>query len=180
MIHLFGYNMKRIIALLVVLLPVLMCSSFADEPKQHSIGKSELYWLLNRAASYGDDIGTKILLKAGADPNGLEDYKEFKKHFGIEASWPINQASWKGHTDIVQILLDAGAKVDFPEGEGYTALIIATMNNHLDTVKVLIKAGADSNYRLNGHTALEIAQKKDFTDIATFLQEHTLPKAEQD
>ena len=151
-----------------------------DAQSKGSIGKAELYWLLNRSAYCGDDIGTEMLLKAGADPNGLSDYKEFRKLRGFEPSWPINQASWKGHTKIVELLLKAGAKVDFPEGEGHTALIIATMNNHFETVKALVVAGADLNYRLNRKTALDIAQEKGFTEIAALLRQPSPHKAEQD
>lgn len=169
--------MKPIVIFSILLLQLVPCPLLAEEAKPHSIGKSELYWLLNRATVYGDDIGTTMLLEAGADPNGWEDYKEFRKKFGFEPSWPINNASREGHTKVVQILLEAGARVDSPEGEGYTALVLATMNNHLETVKVLADAGADLNFRFGNYTALDIANKQGFSDIAAFLSQR---QAEQD
>ncbi len=39
-----------------------------------SIGAAELYWLLNQVSWQGDDLAVQMLLKAGADPDGVSDY----------------------------------------------------------------------------------------------------------
>src|SRR5215217_9404209 len=81
--------------------------------KNQTIGAAEKYWLLNRACSYGDDHGAAMLISAGADPDGLKDYREFiKEYLPEEPSCPINQAAWGGHAKVVAVLIKAGAKVD--------------------------------------------------------------------
>lgn len=139
------------------------------EAKNKSIGPAERYWLLNRACSFGDDIGVKMLLAAGADPDGAGDYKAFLAIHPFEPSWPINQACWNGHSEVVEILLNAGAKVDHPEGEGFTALIIAAMKNRPQLVKQLLKAGADPEYRGPEGTAREVAKKRSFSEVIKLL-----------
>lgn len=135
--------------------------------KDKSIGKGALYWLMNRACSYGDALGVQMLLDAGADPDGVKDYAEFQK---FEPSWPINQACRGGHTEIVQMLLKAGAKVDSVEGEGYTALTIASMKNHPETVKVLLDAGADVDFKAPEGTALDIAKTRGFDEVVKAIE----------
>lgn len=141
----------------------------APEPAhpKKPIGKAELYWLMNRACWHGDTLSVEMLLDAGADPNGLRDYAEFKQ---FEPSWPINQASWGGHLEVVELLLQAGAKVDLPEGEGFTALTIATLKNHPKVVQRLLHAGADRAHKTPEGTALQIAKAKGYADIVKLLE----------
>jgi len=164
--------MKSTFTLITVVLILICPLGLSVEPTRKvvakkSIGHAELYWLLNRACCDGDEIGVKMLLDAGADPNGIEDYKAFRR---FEPSWPINQASWDGHLEVIELLLQAGAKVDFPEGEGFTALLIATMRNHPKVVARLVLAGADTNYKGPGGTALAVARAKGFSEIVQILE----------
>jgi ankyrin repeat protein len=95
-------------------------------------------------------MSVQMLLEAGADPTGVEGYEAFHHstyQFGLEPSWPINQAAHGGHTAIIRLLLAAGAKVDAPEDEGQTALMIAAREGHMDVVRLLLEAGADKSYR---------------------------------
>jgi uncharacterized protein len=135
-----------------------------------SIGHAELYWLMNRACSYGDEIGVEMLLNAGADPDGAKDFVEFRR---FEPSWPINQAARGGHIDIVKMLLKAGARVDAPEGEGYTALIFASLNNHSKLVQLLILEGANTSYKSPKGNALEIAKSKGFIEVVNAIEQAT-------
>ncbi|CAM9828355.1 unnamed protein product, partial [Heterosigma akashiwo] len=41
---------------------------------------------------------------------------------GIDISQPLRLAAWKGHTEIVSALLQAGSEVDAPDSNGWTAL----------------------------------------------------------
>ena len=163
--------------ILILLAAVMLVAAFGRDTEpvrtKKPIGRAELYWLMNRACWYGDDIGVQMLLGAGADPDGVKDYAEFKR---FEPSWPINQASWGGHVEVVTLLLKAGAKVDFPEGEGYTALTIASMKNHPKLVSVLLAAGADISYKTPEGTALEIARAKCFTEVSRAIESHKKPK----
>lgn len=121
---------------------------------------------MNRACWHGEQLSVQMLLDAGADPNGIKDYLEFKR---FEPSWPINQAAWNGHLEVVDLLLKAGAKVDAPEGEGFTALAIAASKNHPKVVRRLVEAGANTSYKTPEGTSLDIAKTKGFTEIIKIL-----------
>lgn len=156
------------------LLGEVIADEKAEKPSRKAIDQARFYWLLNRACYYGDDIGARMLLDAGADVDGLGDYKLFlEAGFRFEPSWPINQASRGGHEEVVKLLLDRGVKVDSPEGEGFTALLIATMNGHSDLVEMLLGAGADRSYKSPNGTALDIARAKKFGEIVTLLTQKT-------
>jgi ankyrin repeat protein len=115
-----------------------------------------------------------MLLKAGADPNGVRDYAAFHKspyQFGVEPSWPINLAAAGGRAEIIRLLLRAGAKPHAPEDEGQTALTIAAERGHLEVVRLLLQAGADRTYRGPGPggfvgTAEEIAHRSGHQEVA--------------
>lgn len=57
---------------------------------------------------------------------------------------PLMVASSQGHVDIVELLLERGAHVDYGTGEG-TALKVACLEGHVDVVDRLLAAGADVN-----------------------------------
>jgi hypothetical protein len=78
-------------------------------------------------------------------------------------------AASSGRVDEVRSLLDQGASVDAAAADGRTALIVATEHNHIDVVQTLIKAGANLNLSTRGGTALEVAERKDETQIAALL-----------
>ncbi|MGB2713787.1 MAG: ankyrin repeat domain-containing protein [Vicinamibacterales bacterium] len=171
--------MKR---LLLLILAAIVSSGASCHARHGRIGHAELYWLLNRACVDGDDISVRMLLEAGADPNGVRDYAAFhrsKYQFGVEPSWPINQAAVGGHTDVVRLLLRAGAKVDAPEDEGQTALTLAATKGHLDVVRLLLEAGADKSYRGPGAggfvgTAEEIARNAGHGQVADAIRDFRL------
>merc|ERR1712055_963744 len=76
-------------------------------------------------------------------------------------------AALLGRVQIVQALLEKGAKVDVTEGfYGDTALIAASEAGNLDVVKQLLEAGADKDAR-DGYelTALHKAARKNRLDV---------------
>jgi len=68
----------------------------------------------------------------------------------------LSYASFKGHTDIVLVLLVMGADVNIKKrSDGDTALIRASRNGHKDIVIMLLDSGANINEEnKNGETAL--------------------------
>ena len=53
---------------------------------------------------------------------------------------------------------------------GYTPLMLAVVNNSLETAQLLLDSGADPNAtNQNCHTALKIAQSYNFTDMSNLL-----------
>jgi ankyrin repeat protein len=97
----------------------------------------------------------KLLLTSGAEPQ-----KSHPDHYGSSQGGPLYYAAWAGATDIVQLLIDAGADVNDSSAESaYTALHAAVRNGHLDVVEILLAHGANVNARdLVKHTPLDRAK----------------------
>lgn len=65
-------------------------------------------------------------------------------------------ASENGHTRVVELLLNRGAKANVTNKSGESAVIIASKKNHCDTVNLLLNRGADANLvDCDGSTVLE-------------------------
>jgi ankyrin repeat protein len=79
-------------------------------------------------------------------------------------------AARAGRTDIVQLLVDAHFPLETKTAEGYTALILSAYDNHPDTLKALLAAGANACAAdQHGNTALMGALFKGETNIANTL-----------
>ena len=89
----------------------------------------------------------------------------------------MNHAAAAGHTKIVKLLLEKGAKVDNREGDGgsYTALTFAVSGGHEEVVKMLVEAGAERGIRSHEGTPLEIARKKKIHGIVKLLERTMVP-----
>lgn len=57
----------------------------------------------------------------------------------------LHYAAREGHTDIVALLLQKGARIDEPEANGVRPLLLAIMNDHAETARYLIEHGAGVN-----------------------------------
>jgi hypothetical protein len=104
-----------------------------------------------------------FLLENGANINDKE-YRDL-----IDQT-PLIIAAQNGCTDIVRILLDAGANIEHKNDQGENALISAAQEGHIDTVKLLLEAGADINQsNSDGETSLDLAirlrQKKELIEL---------------
>ena len=62
-----------------------------------------------------------------------------------EESTPLFEAVDRGHKDVVQLLLNAGADPDKGKRKGRTPLNIASYYGHIDVVKMLLDKGAKPN-----------------------------------
>jgi ankyrin repeat protein len=104
-----------------------------------------------------------FLLENGANINDKE-YRDL-----IDQT-PLIIAAFNGCTDIVRMLIDAGADIHHRNDQGENALISAAQEGNIDVVKVLLNAGADVNQpNADGETALSLAitlkQKKELIDL---------------
>ena len=73
----------------------------------------------------------------------------------------LHEAAARGHTALVDLLLDYGAKINAVTSSGMTPLHIATLFAAQDVVKLLLERGANANTMFaNGHTALHWAAIK--------------------
>lgn len=89
---------------------------------------------LMRAAAEGNSTICRILLAAGADPDGTTLY---------ECNTALQLAALGGHTEVCRVLLAAGAEVNATSRTMMTALHMAAYYGHRDTCLQLIAAGAD-------------------------------------
>ena len=72
--------------------------------------------------------------------------KQSKHRAGLPwntTSTALYEAANRGHTEIVQLLLQAGADPDKSNNLGWTPLHAAVANNHRDVAKLLLENGAD-------------------------------------
>jgi ankyrin repeat protein len=88
-------------------------------------------------------------IKAGSDLNVLEPTR---------ASTPLITAAYLGKDEVAEILLDAGADLNYQNADGSTALHTSTVFGNTEFAKTLIDRGAQLNIQNNeGSTALHTA-----------------------
>jgi ankyrin repeat protein len=103
---------------------------------------------LIQAARTGDVDRVKSLLSAQVDLN-------------LDRGDAIGSAAAAGHTEIVQILIQAGVNVNLSDRSGFTPLASAAYAGYGEIVRLLIDAGADiqaSAGGSHGYSALKYAQ----------------------
>jgi len=120
-----------------------------------------------RAAKNGDTAKLKELLAASP---ALIDARD------TDDSTALHCASWKGHVETVQALIDAGAPVNIHNKNdhwGTTPLHAAAHANQAKIVEALIAAGADVNaIDGNGQTPLLHTTFHKATAAAKVLTKH--------
>ena len=92
--------------------------------------------LLHKAAINGWKDTVEILLRKGADPNVVNPFTP---------SWPIQVAKSK---DVIECLVNSGAKVDAQSCMNPTRLKLAIRMREVDIVKYLLSLGADIEGRI--------------------------------
>jgi ankyrin repeat protein len=98
------------------------------------------------SAAQDDEMETFTALIAGRDVN----LRDKRSH-----TTALEHAVRNGNREMVQLLLDAGAKVNAPNEAGEVVLMMLSGESTSDLVWDLINAGADVNVKdLNGNTAL--------------------------
>lgn len=153
-------------------------------------------WRSLRAAAENGHLGVVVqLLDAGADVNGqlhrLTVSCCFQAvHKYLNGRWrertstlhsPLAAASGSGHTKVVEALLKRGAAVDNLSAEfGERPLYVAARKGNVETVKVLLDAGAYVN--AGEGAALHAAVKGGYRDVVEVLvangADMTMPNSE--
>lgn len=111
------------------------------------------------AANSGFNEIVKMILMSGIDVNYCE-----------EGYTPLIEAALGGHSDVIQMLLQAGGNHSDADSDGKTALLVASMNGHLDAVDILIRANANVHQSdETGKTPLHYAAAEGYIQIAMLL-----------
>ncbi len=119
-----------------------------------------------------------VLIQAGASTAGLESIQTIqaasegnvdrlrsllanKVNLDLDRGAAIGKAAAAGHTQIVELLIQAGANVNLSDRAGFTPIASAAYAGYGEIVSLLIAAGADIQAPANeshGYSALEYAR----------------------
>ena len=118
------------------------------------------------ASQLGHAEVVSSLVAAGADVN-LTDQGQMQ-------SSPLMECCKKGWSQVVRILIDNGANVDYASPkDGSTALMMACHKGYTDIVRLLLDAGANPSLRMGlggGLTAYDVAQHFGRHEITAMLK----------
>jgi ankyrin repeat protein len=136
---------------------------------------------LHLAVYEGDYEVVKKLLELDKEPEAYIELEAENK------ARPLQIAAYKGHMNILNLLLDQGANMNAQDQDGYTALHWAVLQADTEVVKVLLDRGADKNIKnRNKNTPLKMAKKilkpstpKDKSKIAEYQEIVKLLKAQK-
>ena len=108
------------------------------------------------AANHGQAAAVESLLRSGGDPCKCTD-----------TGWsPLSIAAYKGHDDVVRLLLEEGAPTEEADPT-LSALLQAATKGLPDTVELLLRHGADHTVTTKkGDTALSILVEQNLIDAA--------------
>ena len=122
------------------------------------------------ASTYNDEEMVKFLLEKGADANTVCEIEN--EHTDI-ASTPLMNAAYRGNTNIINMLLENGANINYTTDFGMTALMMAASFNQFGAAKVLLENNADTSITDEyGRTALDLAKLEDYKDIVELLEKY--------
>lgn len=165
--------------------PVPAAGSGADSPPRSPENLTPLL----AAVRGGDERSVSALLKAGASPaaEGPPDQVPITAaallgHAAIvEVLAPLCRdslnsalllACGKGHTAVMDVLLNAGADINSADAQNRTPLMLAAMADELAAVRLLCHRQADlAKKDHEGHTAAELAASTGHPQPAAFLNE---------
>ena len=112
----------------------LLLQARANINQQNNDGFTALMYACYSKTPHNDLV--RLLIQSGADISIKSS----------EVLWTVLMvAAYRGHTSIVQYLLDEGAPVNTQDVNGVTSLILASELGHSEVVRVLINYGADVN-----------------------------------
>ena len=92
----------------------------------------------------------------------------------------LMSAAWRGHTDIVKLLVELKSNPNLRKVDGWTALMLASERGHLGCVKALVKAGSDISMKTNVlnkeknryvfSTAVDLAETNSHESVVKYLK----------
>jgi ankyrin repeat protein len=116
---------------------------------------------LMTAARNGNADAVRVLLANGANANAREP---------VKGQTALMWAAGAGNAAAVKLLVDAGADVQTKSQAGFTALLLAVLNERLDAVRTLLQEKANANDAApDGTSALNVAIVNAHYDVASLL-----------
>jgi uncharacterized protein len=134
------------------------------DPNRLEFGR---YDIVTIAAVANDLPGLKIALDGGGNPRAITS---------IYDGTALIAAAHLGHTEVVRMLIAAGAPLDHVNNLGWTALMESIVlgdggKAHTDTLEALVKAGANVNIPdPAGVTPLSHARRRGFAAMTEILE----------
>ena len=139
---------------------------------------------LSLAVKFDNSEIVRILVEAGADTNvilethsggsglGAITLNSPSYYYNTPLSLAVISAAKSGNSEIVQMLVDAGADPDARITNNIPILYIAIRKDNTEVVRILIGAGGDVNARMpNGTSMLQEARRLGHTEIERLLIE---------
>ena len=121
------------------------------------------------AAFFGHEEIVRDLLDRRADP------AQWARHETIRVQ-PLHAAAANGNVEIARLLLDAGAPVDTPQPNGFTALHAAAFHGNTALALLLLERGAGRTARTDeGKTPADIAAARGHSELAAVLEPEAGP-----
>jgi hypothetical protein len=137
---------------------ILLASGADLEIKEKSTGNT----LLHAAATVGDIALAEALIRRGAQVTAKNSAE----------STPVHIAAEQGFTDLVSMLIKGGdvRVLDGCDGSGRTAIILAAQKGHMETVRVLLDAGASPRIMDKGRkNAAQRALESGHPDLGRYI-----------
>lgn len=120
-------------------------------------GDTALHWAVASDSELDRVAMVKLLLAKGADINAKG------------SGWtPLLSASYKGHTEIVGLLLEKGADIKFQDRDGFNVLHYAKEQGHKEIEQLLLAKGTEEARRRldRSQAAVEMAKSPEDYDRA--------------
>lgn len=134
----FGEDTDKVIHLIDALL-----EAGADINKTDALGNTPLHYACQTEESHVDVVSH--LISKGADINAKKCSEEKERT-------PLHTAAIEGRVAKVEVLLKAGADINALDADGISAFIMAGYSGCLDTVKLLVKNGAEIDPSFRSYT----------------------------
>lgn len=107
------------------------------------------------AAMHEDPWYLEVTLKHGGDPNIVNPVKEVRPI--LQCIMLLDRSRPRPRLEQLKMLIAAGADLNARDGNGFTPMMIAAMENRYDMVFMMLQAGADPTIKLgSGATIVSI------------------------
>jgi ankyrin repeat protein len=134
-----------------------------------NVASKEGWTPLHAAARTGNTETVRVLISQGCNANAVTTKLKTALHFAIA----------EGHLETARCLIRQGINLNVADRNGRTALLLAQELNKVELVQSLVNAGADTEVRIAGKTALMRARDKSQLPIVSVLEKGPVPEDDQ-